>query len=203
MALVLSVLGHGALFALGEFSVEALPDRHEHSAAEAPADADRASPALQVVALRPTSDDAYRDGDAAPAASDGPEVDPSPAPATPEFDRPAFPRTRLADAARPVEPSTEPVEPRAAAVRLADLRPDTPADRDPAAAAFRARMEARADNIDYRAASRAAREAEDGEGTARRGVRGRIGGSVGPGCDAPGVGGTDRSPFPVGAGPRR
>lgn len=92
-------------------------------------------------------------------------------------------------------------------VRLASLlRPDRRERHDAAAAAFRERMERlkeeRLERLDYRAASRGAKDAEPEGRTGAGGVRGGFrggGGGFGPGCSSPGAG-TDRSPLPIGIG---
>lgn len=192
-AMALSLAAHGALLGLTDVAIPLPGDGDRSAAPDERAPEPMAETALKVVRLaaRPAAGAAGGEGPGPSAAArDDAEA------GRVELAAPS-PRAGIATAA----PSLEPVaSERARPVPVGLTR--SSADRlDPAVRAFRARMEARDDRVDYRAASRAARRSE-GDRDRGAAVRGRYGGA-GPGCENPATGGTDRSPYPVGGGTRR
>lgn len=192
VAMALSLAAHGALFALGGFEVE-VPVRDADGAAARQLDEPtRAETPLRVVRLRTAPAVGESGGEPSPAAAaprrttgDGQLELSVPTPSAAASTVTPRMQTVAADRPRPA--------------RIAWTEPEA-ARRDPAVRAFRARMEGRDDRVDYRAASRAARRAED---DGDRGVAGGRYGGVGPGCENPRGGATDRFPLPAGGGPRR
>lgn len=190
-AMVLSLVAHGALFALGEFGV-APPFDDGRSVGETQDDRAWSETPLEVVQLGPAPPDRGARGEAAPSSDAAATAS--------EARRLELPAPSPTDGVATAVPMMKPVASDRSGRTRVVLTATADARADPAVRAFRARMEARDDQLDYRPASRAARQAAgDRDGDIGRGrYVGR-----GPGCGTPRGGGTDRSPFPVGGGPRR